>query len=207
MWRDDNQWKPAQCTDLVPVTHWVAFREQTIVINGLRARGFIWLGFKLHVKVQLLTLLTHLNTNRKCTDTSAWIQWRSKRPSDTEWGGVCRKVGSLSVTHTGRINFKSLHHLHWFPFLRSGGFTDLHSYDVKREKWNRKSRTRASAGAPSSLLFLPYSLFITCHSGPSIGCEGLLEAKLCLVSSNPWPSAEQVQARTFNKRLCRYNPH
>lgn len=45
-----NQWKPAQRTAVVPVTHSMAFRKQTTVLNNTQTQGFIWLGFKLHVK-------------------------------------------------------------------------------------------------------------------------------------------------------------
>lgn len=82
-----------------------------------------------------------------------WIQWWTRRPSDTERerreesGGV-RWGHCLWLTQGGSA-FKSPHHLHWVPFLRSGGFGDLHSCDVKREKWGRKSRTRAADGGPS----------------------------------------------------------
>lgn len=62
--------------------------------------------------------------------------------------GAGRWGHCLWLTQGGSA-FKSLHHLHWFPFLRSGGFKDLHSCDVKREKWGRKSRTRAGDGGPS----------------------------------------------------------
>lgn len=124
----------------------------------------------------------------------------------TEKGG--RKEGGrwghcLWLTQGGSA-FKSLHHLHWFPFLRSGGFKDLHSCDVKREKWGRKSRTRAGDGglflllAPLPPLRPPRYLSVR----PVVkGWGGLCEARLERVSSNPWPSAEQVRARMLNAGL------
>lgn len=97
-----------------------------------------------------------IKTNRKYTCyICVWVQWWTRRPSDTG-----RKVGGERWGHClwltqGGSAFKSLHHLHWFPFLRSRGFKDLHSCDVKREKWGRNSRTRAGDGA--FLLHAPLS--------------------------------------------------
>lgn len=125
----------------------------------------------------------------------------------TEDGG--RKEGGrwghcLWLTQGGSA-FKSLHHLHWFPFLRSGGFKDLHSCDVKREKWGRKSKAGLEPVMGAFLLLARSSSSPTASSLPvsqarQRGWGGLCEARLGLVSSNPWPSAEQVRAGVFNVR-------
>lgn len=125
-----------------------------------RCSAFICLGFKRHRrqrnKVQLLTLLTHNKNKQKihmlhlCVSTM--MNQKTFRQREKMGGG--RWGHCLWLTQGGSA-FKSPHHLHWFPFLRSRGFKDLHSCDVKREKWGRNSRTRAGDGA--FLLHTPLS--------------------------------------------------
>lgn len=121
-----------------------------------------------YLKFSSLPFYHTIKTNRKSTHTTSASTMLNQetfreRLKKGEKGGV-----TVCNSHREDQHLKSLHHLHWFPFLRSGGFKDLHSCDVKRDKWGRNGTTRAGWGHVSSrLVFLPYSLLLTCHAGLS----------------------------------------
>lgn len=124
----------------------------------------------------------------------------------TEKGG--RRWGHCLWLTQGGSAFKSLHHLHWFPFLRSGGFKDLHSCDVKREKWGRKSRTRAGDGglSPPRSSSSPTASSLPVTQARQKGWGGLCEARL----GRCHQTRDLLQNRSGHECLtlclCHYNP-
>lgn len=149
-----------------------------------------------------------MKTNRKCTyTTSVWIQWWTRRPSDRQRKGGGRWGHCLWLTQGGSA-FKSLHHLHWFPFLRSGGFKDLHSCDVKREKRGRKSRTRAGDGglSPPRSSSSPTASSLPVTQARQKGWGGLCEARLGWCHQTRDLLQNRSEHECLMLCLCHYNP-